>query len=163
DRAVPTSLKSKRGVGSMPMLAWNLVLVLGTLPAWAQNPPGREPQGAAAAGERQVPEALNFANGLFRDRRYEMAAEEYERFLKGARPGPDADEARFGLANARLFQGRYDQARKSFEEFLKAAPNHPNASTALYRLGETAYMLGDLRAARPALEKFTAENPGHRH
>src|SRR5262245_4730272 len=63
DRAVPTSLKSKRGVGSMPMLACNLVLVLGSLPAWAQNPPGREPQGAAAAGERQVPEALNFANG----------------------------------------------------------------------------------------------------
>ena len=91
-----------------------------------------------------------------------MAAEEYERFLKGAKPGPDADEARFGLANARLFQGRYEQARKQFEEFLQAAPKHPNAATAWYRLGETAYLLGDLRAARQALEKFTAENPGHR-
>ena len=92
-----------------------------------------------------------------------MAAEEYERFLKGAKPGPDADDARFGLANARLFQGRYDQAKVQFESFLKAAPNHPNAATAWYRVGETAYMIGDLKAAQQALEKFTAENPGHRH
>jgi TolA-binding protein len=125
-----------------------------------QGPSGRE---AGVAEGRQVPEALNFANGLFRERRYELAAEEYERFLKEAKPGPDADEARFGLANARLFQGRYDQARRQFEAFLKAAPDHPNAATAWYRLGETAYMLGDLAASRRALEKFTAENPGHRH
>src|SRR5439155_22791385 len=120
--------------------------------AMAQAPSGREASksttaGAAAAPARQVPEAMNFANGLFRERRYEMAAEEYERFLKGAKPGPDADEARFGLAHARLFQGRYDQARRQFEEFLKAAPDHPNAATAWYRVGETAYMLGDLRVA----------------
>ena len=142
------------------------ILVLGILAAlWpaavgAQAPPGRE-AGAAGAG-RPVPETLNFANGLLHERRYEMAAEEYERFLKGAKPGPDADEARFGLANARLFQGAATRARKQFEEFLQAAPKHPNAATAGYRLGETAYLLSDLRVARQALEKFTAENPGHR-
>jgi TolA-binding protein len=144
-------------------------LILGILAtSWpaggrGQGPVGREAGGVPAATARQVPEALNFANGLFRERRYEMAADEYERFLKAARPGPDADEARFGLANARLFQGRYDLAKKQFEIFLKGAPGHPNAATAWYRVGETAYMLGDLRAARQALEKFTAENPGHRH
>ncbi len=144
----------------MPILVLGILAALWPLAVVAQTPPGREP-GVAAAG-RPVPERLNFANGLFHERRYEMAADEYERFLKGSKPGPDADEARFGLANARLFQGRYEQARKQFEEFLKAAPKHPNAATAWYRLGETAYLLGDLRAARQALEKFTAENPGHR-
>jgi TolA-binding protein len=144
-----------------------ILTVLWARPVPAQAPPARATDSPPAPGTsapgRQVPEALNFANGLFRDRRYEMAAEEYERFLKGAKPGPDADDARFGLANARLFQGRYDQARRQFEEFLKAAPTHANAPTALYRLGETAYMLGDLGGARQPLEKFTAENPGHRH
>jgi TolA-binding protein len=143
----------------MPVWVAGIATVLVMSPARGQAPPGRAPDAAA----RPVPEGLNFANGLFRDRRYEMAADEYERFLKGAKPGPDADEARFGLANARLFQGRYDQARRLFEEFLKAAPTHPNAATALYRLGETSYMLGDLRAARQALDRFTTENPGHRH
>ena len=113
---------------------------------------------AGAAGTRPVPETLNFANGLLRDRRYESAAEEYERFLQGANPGPDADEARYGLGNARLFQGQYDKARRAFEEFLQGAPNHPNARTAWYRVGEISYLLGDLRAARTA--RWKPSRPG---
>lgn len=155
----------------MPILVivFAIAVALSTDGARGQAPSGRESgasgtrTGTPGPGSRQVPEALNFANGLFRERRYEMAAEEYERFLKGARPGPDADEARFGLANARLFQGRYDQAKREFQDFLKGAPDHPSAATAWYRVGETAYMLGELPVARQALEKFTAENPGHRH
>src|SRR5262249_39155704 len=149
---VPCRRRSREGE-LMPILVSGILAFLAPLAA-AQDPPPREAGGAGAGSAstrpaaRQVPESLNFANGLFRDRRYEMAADEYERFLKGAKPGPDADEARFGLANARLFQGRYDQARRQFEEFLKAAPRHANAATAGYRVGETAYMLGDLPAAR---------------
>lgn len=124
---------------------------------------------SAAGGEqkaeatRQIPDTLNFANGSFRARRYELAAKAYERFLKDAKPGPDADDAWFGLANARLFQGRYDQARQAFESFLKVAPDHPNAATALYRIGETSYMLGDLPAARQAFESFTEKANGHKN
>jgi TolA-binding protein len=132
----------------------------GTAPVRGQDPPRSEP---GAVAPRRLPEALKLANGLLRDRRYEPAAEEYERFLQGAKPGPDADEARFGLANARLFQGQYDKARRAFEAFLDAAPNHPNARTAWYRVGETSYLLGDLRAAQKALETFTAGGPGHRY
>ena len=128
--------------------------------ARGQDAPER-PQGSAPRG--QVSGELNFANGLFRDRRYELAAEEYERFLKGAGPGPDADAARFGLASSRLFQGRYAEARRHFEDFVKAAPGHANAPTAWYRIGEAAYMLGDWPAARQALETFTAGNPEHRY
>ena len=115
--------------------------------ARGQDAPER-PQASAPRG--QVSGELNFANGLFRDRRYELAAEEYERFLKGAAPGPDADAARFGLASSRLFQGRYAEARRHFEDFVKAAPGHANAPTAWYRIGEAAYMLGDWPAARRA-------------
>src|SRR5690606_2207150 len=92
---------------------------------------------APSATPRRVPDGLNFANGLFRERRYEMAAQEYERFLKEAKPGPDADDGRFGLANARLFQGDYAKARQAFEEYLRQAPKSPNAATAWYRVGET--------------------------
>lgn len=111
---------------------------------------------------REVPEDLNFANGLFRDRRYREAAEEYERFLKDAPPGPFANEGRFGLASARLFHGQYAEARKHFEAFLKAAPDHANAGTAWYRVGEAAFMLGDLPAAQHAMETYTEKYPKHR-
>lgn len=120
-------------------------------------------QNAPAARAREIPESLNFANGLFRERRYELAAKEYERFLKEAQPGLDADDARFGLANARLFQGEYAKARREFELFLDQAPEHPNVGTAWYRVGETAYMLGDLPAARRAFENYTRNFPTHKH
>ena len=125
---------------------------------------GSNPAVVADASARRVPEALNFANGLFRERQYELAAKEYERFLAEGKPGPaDAAEARFGLANARLFQGEYAKARVQFEEFLRQAPENPGAGTALYRVGETAYMLGDLTAARQAFEAFTSKYPHHKH
>ncbi len=153
--SLPTHLRRSAGFCA-------LLLGLAAGPASGQAPGAPGP--APSAEARRVPEALNFANGLFRDRRYDLAAEEYEGFLKTAQAGPDADDARFGLANARLFLGRYKEARQAFEAFLKAAPkDHPNASTALFRVGETAYLLGDLPAARASLEKFLAENPGHRH
>ncbi len=132
------------------------VLAQTTKPGPSNNNIGSSP--------RRVPEALNFANGLFRERLYEQAAKEYEGFLKEAKPAsPEAAEGRFGLANARLFQGEYAKARAEFEEFLRQFPGHASAGTAWYRVGETAYMIGDLSAARLAFEKFTTDYPGHKH
>lgn len=138
-------------------LVVGLLLVVATSAPTPAQPP-------AAAPARNVPQTLNFANGLFRERRYDLAAKEYERFLAEGMPDPaDAVEARFGLANARLFQGEYARARSEFEAFLAQAPRHPNAGSAQYRVGETAYMLGDLPAARKAFEAFVSGHPGHKH
>ena len=92
-----------------------------------------------------------------------MAAEEYERFLNSGAKGRDLDDARFGLANARLYLGNFRESRQSFGEFLKGAPDDSRKLTARYRLGELAYLLGDLAAARRSLEEFiaaTADHPG---
>ena len=115
----------------------------------------------APAAARRIPEALRFAHGLFSQRKFDLAAEEYQRFLD-TDPGPaDGDDARFGLACARLFQGRYKESRAAFQDFLRLAPNHVRARTAWYRLGELCYMLSDLPAAREALERFTADPAPH--
>jgi len=150
-----------------PRLDAPICRLLSTLVVWYA---AGGPEAGVARGKnspppaaRKIPETLNFANGLFRERRYELAAQEYDRFLKDAAPGPDANDARFGLANARLFQGDYAKARQEFDAFLKQAPDHPSAPTAWYRVGETAYMLGDLPAARQAFEKYTTGYPDHKH
>ncbi|CAN5600933.1 hypothetical protein BH23PLA1_BH23PLA1_13180 [soil metagenome] len=111
----------------------------------------------------EIPEALNFANGLFRARRYDLAAEEYERFLEANPNGPFSADARFGLANARHFLQEYDKALRAFQAFVEQAPDHPNGPTGLFRVGELAYVLGELPLARQALEEFTAEHPEHRY
>lgn len=112
---------------------------------------------------KPVPEPLRFANALLRDRRYDLAADQYERFLKTGPFGPDAAEARFGLGRARLFLNDYPAARREFEEFLRLAPQHPNAATAAFRVGEAAYLMNDLAAARKALEFYTETYPDHAH
>ena len=110
--------------------------------------------GPASQTQRRLPEGLSFAHGLFRQRRFDLAAQEYQRFLDSSPSAQDAADARFGLANAWLFQGRYKEARRAFREFLDKSPDHPRATTAWYRIGELAYILGDLPAARKALETF---------
>src|SRR5208337_4515018 len=109
--------------------------------------------------KQRVPEGLNFAHGLFRQRRFDLAADEYRRFLDSGPTAQDAADARFGLANAWLFQGRYKDARRAFQDFLEKAPDPPRARTAWYRLGELAYMLGDLPAARTAYKRSLADFP----
>ncbi len=115
-----------------------------------------------APAPRRIPDALKFANGLLRQRKYELAAEEYERFLKSSPGGTDGADARFGFANARLYQGRYQDARAGFDDYLKdAAHDDPRRITARYRLGELSYLVGDLGAARRELEAFTATKGRH--
>ena len=112
---------------------------------------------------QKIPNDLNFANGLFRQGKYNLAVNEYERFLKVAPPGLDRDDALYGLANARLFLGKYQDARRDFEQLLQDNPDYLNASTALFRVGETSYLLGEMDQAVAALEQFTTKYPKHRH
>lgn len=145
------------GGAAQVLLGLGVLIGLLIAPAVAQ-----ETRTAAPSQVKQrVPEGLNFAHGLFRQRRFDLAADEYRRFLDSGPTAQDAADARFGLANAWLFQGRYKDARRAFQDFLEKAPDPPRARTAWYRLGELAYMLGDLPAARTALETFVQGAPKH--
>ncbi len=120
-------------------------------------------QGPGAASGRRVPDALRFAHGLLRQGKYELAAEEYERFLASGPPvAADRGDALYGLANARLNQERYADSLRAFGGFLAAAaPGDGRARTARYRVGELSYITGDMPAARRALEAFTAGKADH--
>jgi TolA-binding protein len=119
-----------------------------------------QPRGGATASGRDA-EALRFAYELLGQRKYDLAGEEFERLIRSGASGHELIDARFGLANARLYQSRYREARTSFGEFLAAAPGDSRALTARYRLGELAYVLGDLAGARRELETFTATKANH--
>src|SRR5262249_21365973 len=110
---------------------------------------------------RRVPDALRFAHGLLRQRKFDLAAEEYERFLASGPSGTDRLDALFGLANARLDQGRYADSLRAFGQFLGAAPGATRSRTARYRVGELSYLTGALRAGRRALEAFRADKAVH--
>ena len=118
-------------------------------------------QPTSSAFARQLPDALKFADGLLRQKKYDLAAEEYERFAQSGAREETWTTPRFGLANARLYQGKFREARRAFDEFLSGTPADPRRLTARYRLGELAYLLGDLPAARQSLEEFRAATSDH--
>ncbi len=126
---------------------------------------GQEPAPKRAAVESTtrpgVSDSLRFANGLLRQKKFELAAQEYDRILKAGATGSERDDARFGLGNAWLSMGRYREARGAFDDFLKGAADDPRALSARFRQGELSYLLGDLPAARSALETFTSAKTGH--
>ena len=125
------------------------------------QPRGRAADSSGAAPGRRIPDALRFAHGLLRQRKFDLAAEEYERFLAARPSAADRLDALFGLANARLDQGRYADSLRAFGEFLEAGPTDPRSRTARYRVGELSYLTGNLAAARQSLETFTADRSAH--
>ncbi len=130
-------------------------------PSSTVAPPGTEGAKYRARTPQRASDAVDFANGLLRQRKFDLAAEEFERILKSGATGSELLDARFGLANARLRQGRYPDALRAFEGFLKDAPGDSRALTARYRCGELSYLLGDLARARRELETYTAAANGH--
>jgi TolA-binding protein len=126
-----------------------------------ERPNGRTGDGSAPTAGRRIPETLRFAHGLLRRRNFDLAADEYQRFLASGASGADRLDALFGLANARLDQGRYADSLRAFGEFLEAEPKDPRSRTARYRVGELSYLTGDLASARRALEAFTADKAAH--
>ena len=127
----------------------------------AQEPPSKAQSRTRTEAPRREPETLKFANGLLRQRKYDLAAGEFVDFLATGPKGRDLADARYGLATARLYQGRYPESRQLFADFLAGAPDDPRALSARYRVGELSYVLADLPAARQALEVFTQAKVDH--
>ncbi len=114
-----------------------------------------------SAAPRRDSDALKFANGLLRQRKFDLAAEEFARFLESGPTGRELNDARFGLANSRLYQERYPEARQLFADFVQGAGDDSRVLSAQYRVGELSYLLGDMPGARQALEAFTQAKVNH--
>jgi tetratricopeptide (TPR) repeat protein len=88
---------------------------------------------------------------------YELAAEEYERFLEKDPASDKAAEARFQLANIYYFKlQRYDQARANYAAFLERNHTHSKAQLARERLAE---VLGEMGRSYEAIAEYENLNP----
>ena len=124
------------------------------------RPTPKETKNQRGTSER-ISDAIKFANGLLRQRKFDLAADEFQRAIRSGATGLELRDTRYGLANARLGQGRYPDALRAFEDCLKDGPADSRGLTARYRVGELAYLLGDLPKARRELETYTAAADGH--
>ncbi|MCU0977790.1 MAG: tetratricopeptide repeat protein [Pirellulaceae bacterium] len=92
--------------------------------------------------------------------RWQMAADEFTRFLRQYPDHSQAASALFFRAEALVQQGQHAEARKGYLDFIEREPDHRFAPQARFRAAEAVYLGGNAKAARTELEEFVANHPG---
>ncbi|UCG32718.1 MAG: tetratricopeptide repeat protein, partial [Phycisphaerales bacterium] len=99
-------------------------------------------------------------NGLLNRGLYDLAAEEYGRFLAEHEDHPKADVARYGLAVCRFRTGRYQQAVSELRQ-LQELEGFPYAAEVATMLGQCYLELNQYEAAGEAFEHVGRRHKGH--
>jgi TolA-binding protein len=110
---------------------------------------------------------LDFANGLYRQEKFQLAAEEYQQYLSQDPAGPEEDQARFYLGESLLQLQQLKEASQSFQKIWdksqSAGASVPSdyAAQSLFRLGQIAGQLQDHASAIGHLKLFRTQYPDH--
>lgn len=122
-------------------------------------PPSEE---AAPGMENQAPESseqrqLDYANGLFARKLYDLAAPEYEKFLGLYPESPHRASALFYLGESYRVLKRTQAARTSFQNVLSDYSESELAGPAAYGLAEISFEEKDWSAALPLFHRAAAK------
>nr|UXE44371.1 cell division coordinator CpoB [uncultured bacterium] len=99
---------------------------------------------------------LRFAHGLYRDKRYANAAEEYRSFLDQNPNDAKADEARYYLGESLVQLKKFDEAATAFEGVKS---DQAYRKGALFRAASIRFRASDAASAERSFEQFVAEFP----
>lgn len=119
---------------------------------------------AATTGPREVrgdagQDQYNLAIGLYKQSRWELAADTFRNFLKTHPEHVKVPFARLYLGLTLVNQEKYRDARNVLRDFVKDYPSSDNAAAAMYRIAECSYLIGDLAPARSEFQAFLAHAP----
>lgn len=110
---------------------------------------------ASAIGPKTRPQTIKLANGFFDVKKYEKAAEFYEKALKED-PNDVAARTDLGITFVQRAEPDYDRAIREFEASLKINPKH---EPTLYNIAAAIHKKGDAAAARKHFDKLVEINP----
>jgi TolA-binding protein len=115
-------------------------------------------EGPAAEPEASDRRQLDYANGLFSRKLYDLAAPEYEKFL-GQYPGaPGRSSAYFYLAECYRALNKTGAARSSFQSVLDNYAESEFAGPAAYGIAEILFTQKDYAGALPLFHKAVAKS-----
>ncbi|MHC5113559.1 MAG: tetratricopeptide repeat protein, partial [Planctomycetota bacterium] len=112
----------------------------------------------AHAQDAASTQTLNAANGLLNRQLYDLAANEYERFLREQPNHAKVGEARYGLGVSLYHVQRYDDAVK---QLALLSADHAYAAEAATVLGQCYLRLGRYDAAADALDLVVTRHRTH--
>jgi TolA-binding protein len=113
----------------------------------------------AAAFADPAEDIYLLAAGYYKKERFDLAAEQFQNFVKSFPGNSRVPTARFFLGLSQINNADYKNARESLRLFLVEAPTSVNAAHAAYRIAECSYLLDDLAKAEPELTGFLTKYP----
>ena len=96
----------------------------------------------------------NHAVGLYKQRRWSLAADTFQEFLKDHKKHVKVPYARLYLGLTLINLEKYKDARKVLRSYVKDYQKSKNLTDALYRVAECSYMLDDVKAAETEFLEF---------
>ena len=100
-----------------------------------------------------------FAQGLFREGKFDLAAEEFQRFIDTFPEDEDCDKAQYFVGVSLWYQKEYRKAALSFQNILKNYPASELIDASLYFLGECYYQLSRYNEAVVCFNELIKEYP----
>jgi TolA-binding protein len=94
------------------------------------------------------------AVGFYNKDEWQLAAENFQAFLKNHGQHPKAENARFYFGLTLVKLDDFKQARDVLRNFVKAHPASRNVTAASYWIGHSSYFLDDFAAAETELDRF---------
>ncbi len=96
---------------------------------------------------------FKLAVGLYNDRMYDLAVEQFKNFIAAYPPTSQGLEARFYLGLTQMKLKRYDEARVTFQNFALTYTEHEKAPEAWILVGDAFAASGNQREAASAYER----------
>jgi cellulose synthase operon protein C len=125
----------------------------------SDSPRQSEAQGRPPS--QSFPEEYRFAAGLYRQQRWDVAAEAFRKFIKNHPDHERVPYARLYLGLTLVNADKYPEARDVLRAYVRDYPQSKSLPDALYRAGECSYLLDDLKSAERELGRFVKDYPRH--
>jgi tol-pal system protein YbgF len=123
-------------------------------------PPGRGPQVSAVSPPSQSPrDEYDLAYGYLLRKDYDLAAQEFQTFLRSYPNDAKAGEAQFWLGESLFQRQNYHDAADAFLGVTRNYENSIKAPDALLRLGQSLAALGQKELACSTLGEVAAKYP----
>ncbi|MCL4538707.1 MAG: tetratricopeptide repeat protein [Bacteroidetes bacterium] len=118
---------------------------------------------ALLAQEGQASSDLQFGMELYKNKMYDLAEEQFSKFLQQYPASPSASQARYYLAMSQLEEKKFSSAATNFQAFAVQYPNDPLAPTAWINAGEAFAKADQYSNAGLAYERLRVFYPQDAH
>ena len=110
-------------------------------------------------GEEQAYKEFIFAQGLYEDGKFGLAAVQFQKFIEDFPENRNCDRAQYLLGACFWNQEKYEEAISAFDRLLQKYPESDWVDDSLYQVGENYYRLRNYAEAIPYYETLIENYP----